>query len=97
MTDEIDALTKHHPTTFITTCHHQRQGPNYTFSCGETVDPARDTWFVHRSDSPVLTFWKLELSLNEHGVAPIRLQQQDVGHFPIRVDEPSRLLRLHQT
>ena len=33
--DEIDASTKHHPTTFITTCHHQRQGPNCTLSCAQ--------------------------------------------------------------
>ena len=50
MTD--DAPTKHHPTAFITTCHHQRQGPDCKFSCGATLVPAQDTWFVHRSDSP---------------------------------------------
>ena len=52
-TDEIDASTKHHPTTFITTCH---QGPNCTLSCGATMVPAQDTRFVSRLDSPVLTF-----------------------------------------
>ena len=37
MTNEIDVLTKHHTTALITTCNHQRQGPNCTFSCGATV------------------------------------------------------------
>ena len=91
MTDGIDALTKHHPTAFITTCHDQRQGPSYTFSSG-----AEDTWFVHRSDSPVLTFWKLEFSPNERGAAPTSLRQPNVGLFPIRAGGPSRLLRLRQ-
>ena len=80
----IDASAKHHPTAFITTCHHQRQGPNDTFSCGATVVPARDTWFVHRSACPVLTFWKLEFSLIEHGVVPTGLQQPNAGLFQIR-------------
>ena len=89
MTDEIDASTEHHPTAFITTCHHQRQGPNYTFSCSAAVVLAQDTWFVHRSDSPVLTFWKLEFSPNERGVAPTSLRQPNVGLFPIRAaDHP---------
>ena len=78
MTDEIDASTKHHPTAFITTYHHQRQGPNCTFLCGATVVSAQDTWFVHRSDCPALTFWKLEFSLNEH----TSLKQPNVGVFP---------------
>ena len=60
MTEEINASTNHHPTALITTCHHQRQGPNYTFSCGAIVVQAQDTWVGHRSDSPVLTFWKLD-------------------------------------
>ena len=59
-------------------------------------DRTQDTWFVHRSDSPVLTFKKLEISLNEHGVAPTTLQQPNVGLFPIRAGGPSRLLRLRQ-
>ena len=93
-TNEIDALTKHLPTAFITTCHHQRQGPNCTFSCGATEVLAQDTWFVHRSDCPALTFWKLEFSLHETGVAPTSLQQPNVGLCPIRARGQSRLLRL---
>ena len=58
--------------------------------------PAQDTWFVHRSDCPALTFGKLEFSLNEHGVAPTSLPQPNVGLFPIRAGGPSRLLRLRQ-
>ena len=42
------------PTAFITTCHYQRQGPNYTFSCAAAVVLAQNTWFVHHSDSPTL-------------------------------------------
>ena len=78
MTNKIDVLTKHHPAALITTCHHQQQGLDGTFSCGAAVVPAQDTWFVHRSDSPVLTSWKLEFSLNERGVAPTSLQQPNV-------------------
>ena len=36
------------------------QVPNYTLSCGVVMVLAQYTWFGHRSDSPVLTFWKLE-------------------------------------
>ena len=59
-----------------------REVPNCTLSCGPTVVPAQDSWFVHRSDSPVLTFWKLEFSLNEHGVAPTSLQQPKCRTLP---------------
>ena len=52
-----------------------REGPNCKLLCGATMVPAQDTWFVHRSDSPVLTFLGLEFSLNEHDVAPKDLQQ----------------------
>ena len=58
--------------------------------------PARETWFVHRSDSPVLTFWKLEVSLIWHGVVPTGLRQPNVGLIPIRAGGPSRLLQLRQ-
>ena len=58
-----------------------RQGPNCKLLCGATMVPAQDTWFVHRSDSPVLTFCRLEFSLNEHDVAPKDLQQPNVGLF----------------
>ena len=88
MTNKIDALTKHHPTAFITICHHQRQGSNCTLSCGATVVPAQDTWFVHRSDCPALTFL-------ETRIFP-ELAQPNVGLFPIRAGGPSRLLRLRQ-
>ena len=27
---------------------------------GTVMELAQDTWFVHRSDTPILTFWKLE-------------------------------------
>ena len=69
MTNEID----------VTTCHHQRQGPHCTFSYSATMVPVQDSWFVHRSDSPVLTFLKLEFFLNEHGVIPTSLSQPNVG------------------
>ena len=72
------------PTTSITTCHHQRQGPNYKFSCGAAGGPAQDTWFVHNSDSPVPKFWKLEFSVNEHVVVPTSLQPPNIGLFPVR-------------
>ena len=70
---EIDASTKHHPPAFIAICHHQQQEPSWTFSCDATVVLVRETWFVHRSDSLVLTFWQLESSLNERDVAPTSL------------------------
>ena len=59
--------------------------------------PAQDTRFVSRLDSPVLTFWRLEFSLNEHVVAPTGLQQPNVGLFLIRAGGPSQLPQLHQT
>ena len=77
-----------------TSCHHQRQGPNCTLSCGVL---AQDTWFVGRSDSPVLTFGRLKFHLNEHVVAPTGLQQPNVGLFLIRAGGPSQLLQLRQT
>ena len=52
-----------------------------SFLCGATMVPAQDTLCVHRSDYPVLTFWRLEFFLNEHDVAPKDLQQPDVGLF----------------
>ena len=58
-----------------------RQGPNCKLLCGATMVPAQDTWFVHLSDSPVLTIWRLEFPLNEHDVAPKCLQQPNVGLF----------------
>ena len=73
-----------------------RHVPNYTLSYGVVMVLVQDTWFVRRSDSPVLTLWKLEYSLNEHGVAPTSLQEPNVGLFPIRASGPSRLLRLRQ-
>ena len=83
-------------TTLLTTfVHQQRQGPSCTLSCGATMVLAQDTWF-RRSDSPVLTFWRLEFSLNEH-VVPTSLQQLKVGLFLIRASEPSQLLQLRQT
>ena len=83
-TDEINASTKHNQTSSITTCHHQRKEPNCTLSCCATMVEAQDPWLVH-SDSPV-PLWRLEVSLNEHGVAPTDLQQPNVGTFP----NPSR-------
>ena len=53
----------------------KRQGPNCKLLCGAAMVRAQDTWFVRRSDSQVLTFWRLELSLNEHDVAPTGLYQ----------------------
>ena len=70
--------------------HRQRQGPSCTLSCGATMVLDQDTWFGRRSDSPVLTFWRLEFSLNEHGVAPTGLQQPNVGLFLIRAGELSQ-------
>ena len=51
---------------------------------------------MHRSDSPILTFGKLEFSLIKHGVASTCLQQPNVGLFPIRAGGPSRLLQWRQ-
>ena len=48
---------------------------NYKLLCGAKVVLAQGTWFGRRSDSPILTFWRLELSLNEHDVLPKDLQQ----------------------
>ena len=59
--------------------------------------PAQDTWFASRLDSPVLTFWRLEFSQNEHVVVPTGLQQPNVGLFLIRAGGPSQLLQLRQT
>ena len=59
--------------------------------------PAQDTWFVYRSDSPVLPFWSLECSLSEHDVAPTSLQQPKSDFFPIRAGDTSQLLQLRQT
>ena len=96
MTDEIDASTKYHPTTFIRTCHHQRQGPNlHAFVWRNNGSGPR--YFVRHSDSPVLTFWRLEFSVNEHVVAPTGLQQPNVGLFLIRAGGPSQLLQSRQT
>ena len=76
-------------TIILTTfCHHQRQVPNYTSSCGSNVS--------HHSDSPTLTFERREFSPNEHGVAPTSLQQPKVELFLIRAGEPCQLLRLRQ-
>ena len=83
---EIDASTQHHPTAFITTCHHQRQGQNYTFSHSAAMVLVRGTLFVHRSDCPVLTFWKLKFSQNEHGVAPTSLQQPTIPIAAVESD-----------
>ena len=49
-----------------------RQGPNCKLSCGATMVPAQDTWFAHRSDSPVLPFWTLEFSMNDDDVCTQR-------------------------
>ena len=73
-----------------------RQRPNCKLLCGATEVRAQDTWFVHRSDSPVLTFWRLGFSLDEHDVALKDLQQPSVGLFLIRAG-PSRMLQLRQT
>ena len=78
----------------ITTLH--RQAPNYTLSYGVVMVLAQDTWFVRRSYCPALTFWKLEISMIEHGVAPTSLQQPNVGLSPIRAGGPSRLMRSRQ-
>ena len=91
---EMDASVKHHPPAFIAICHHQQQEPSWTFSCDATVVLVRETWFVHRSDSLVLTFWQLEFSLNERDVAPTSLPQPSVGLFPDQVDEPPQLRQL---
>ena len=73
-------------TTLLTTfVHRQRQGPSCTLACGATMVLAQDTWFGRRLDSsPVLTFWRFEFSLIEHGVAPTGLQQLNVELFLIR-------------
>ena len=59
--------------------------------------PAQDTWFVHRSDSPILTFCRLKFPLNEHDVAPKDLQQPNVRLSLVPAGEPSRMLQLRQT
>ena len=74
-----------------------QQEPNCKLLCGAKVVLAQGTWFGRRSDSPVLTFGRLEFSLNEHDVAPKGLQQPGVRLFLNRAGEPSRLLQLRQT
>ena len=73
-----------------------RQGPNFKLLGDATEGPAKDTWFEHRSESPLLTFSRLEFSLNEHDAAPTDLQQPSVGLLLMRAGGPSQLLQLRQ-
>ena len=57
---------------------------------------ARSALFVHHSNSPTLTFWRLEFSLNESGAEPTDLHQRSVELFLFRVDGPSRSQQLHR-
>ena len=79
----------------IATLH--RQVPNYTLSYGAVMVLVQGTLFVHHSDSPIPTLWRLDFSPNERDAQPINLPQPSVELFLIRVSEPSQLLQLHHT